>query len=378
MEILSTHLRDIRDLEDARNNVESACKILEFIYETQTKTLRDYRGIVVELHHIKFNLLNWTLDQLLHSLRNVSFMHGLIQRYLLGQKYLTWDICCKSMNYRPCFFYTFPRTIRNQEMEILNENLWTANPIDLWFEDIDLCTKMMRVSLTVDFSSRTLRVLGSQVQQECNYRVVSVDTDYVVMDLLLTDVSPPPQSPPPSFNAFYLEEVDLFIELGYVVCKQNPRLIFPSSSAIVEKIEKALVGKAELFRKRSVNYRYLKGVKMCVSFLPSGRKESLEICGEDKKQNTFSFLCKTGKCEGEGQQRGNVVEVCALLNQEYLTDFYHILRFYTTIIDNIETYLVKKEKCLELATSIKDQIREKLVFYGKCVENEKAIKRNPA
>ena len=72
------------------------------------------------------------------------------------------------------------------------------------------------------------------------------------------------------------------------------------------------------------------------------------------------------------------MEVCALLNKEYLEDFYHILRFYTSIINNIETYLVKKEKCIELAASIKEQIREKLFFYGKCVENAKAIKKSPA
>ena len=77
-------------------------------------------------------------------------------------------------------------------------------------------------------------------------------------------------------------------------------------------------------------------------------------------------------------QRGIIVKVCALLNQEYLSDYYHILRFYTSIIENIETYLVKKEKCIELAASIKEQIREKIFFYGKCVENEKNIKRNQA
>jgi hypothetical protein len=372
------------ELKEAFKNIDNAMKVLQFITDTQTKALQDYRTIVVDLHSVKFNILNWKVEHLLFVLGTISFKHCLLQRYLEGQKYLTWNICCNSLNYKPLFVYDFPKTIKNKTIEIHNENVWLPNVIDMWYKDIDFPTKLIGTKVRINSQKGVLQWLGCEVGMY-EYKVVSADDEYIVIEISSCGIK---------FNSFFIKEINLFIRLDYEVCNDFPKIVIKQDDSIIEKLIGATEGKVHVYSTPNLRYEYLDNLTLLVGEHTllitkfDGLFWDYRVLNRPKEPKNRYEVIVTGQVIPLGEKRTyfqdifphthlkhidetlqsgeyEIKNISLFTNRHYLDDLYSIIRFYNSIIHNMEQYLQKKENCQKYGDATREQIKDQLLLYCK-------------
>lgn len=342
------HIRDMEDLDICLRESGKARTLLDFITTTQLKALTDYKEIVVALHHIKFNVLNLNLEKLLYSLRSVSDKHRLLQRYLAGQKYLTWDIGYKCKE-KSRFSYHFPTLLKACPLHIPNENLWVENAIDLWFRDIDFFTLLQGQYVRVDSNSGVAQWLGTP-RGTFTYAVQTIGDDNEHIRIRIDT-----QATPVSFNCFYIPGINLLHRFEDPVdSRADPSVILKCTQAILDRFiaTNGTTGAIQLFHVPSLKNQYIHNMQV-------GIGECQQICVK-KAQGLVWELEETSVAEGIYR----IESICLLTNTVFLEDLYQIIHFYQTLVLYLEGYLMKKDKCLESLETLTQQIKEKSMFCG--------------
>ena len=218
-QLISSMLKELTEYEHYLNALLDATFLNKFITMVQSFCQKKTREIYLDLSEVVGQAFCNTLEAFLFKLKGVSLLHERLQGYLNCQSFRSWAVGSahnKTHKYKPLFRYTFPDCDFDRPLVIRNPNLHVDNATKMFFQLVDIYTKMMR-SRAYALSSTELLWLG-QLKERSVCTIKSPDcTEQLWLEVSeVTTVVPPTNKPCAkactSYNAIWFPAFSMFIQ----------------------------------------------------------------------------------------------------------------------------------------------------------------------
>lgn len=218
-QLVSSMLKEMVEYEHYLNSLRDATFLNKFITMVQSFNQKKTREIYLDLSEVVGQAFCNTLEDFLFKLHEVSLRHENLQRYLNCQSFRSWAVGSthnKTHTYKPLFRYTFPDCDFNRPLVIRNPNLYIDNATKMFFQLVDVFTKMKDTRAYV-LSSQSMLWLG-RMERRCECCVkTTVDCEkhiWFTINTSQSSTSSSPQCPKShaSYNAIWFPAFSMFIQ----------------------------------------------------------------------------------------------------------------------------------------------------------------------
>ena len=144
-QLVSSMLKELSEYEHYLHSLRDATFLNKFITMVQSFNQKKTREIYLDLSEVVGQAFCNTLEDFLFKLHEVSLLHDRLQGYLNCQSFRSWAVGSrhnKTHKHKALFRYSFPDCDFNRPLVIRNPDLYVDNATKMFFQLVDVFTKM--------------------------------------------------------------------------------------------------------------------------------------------------------------------------------------------------------------------------------------------
>ena len=220
-QLINSMLKELTEYEHYLNSLHDATFLNNFITMVQSFSQKKTRELYLDLCEVIGQAFCNTLEDFLFKLHEVSLLHERLVGYLNCQSFRSWAVGSahnKTHKFRPLFRYTFPDCDFDRPLVIRNPNLYVENATKMFFNLVDIYTKMQRTRVYA-LSATDALWLG-RLQERCVCGIKSPDcTEQLWLEVTETQpVAPHCAKPCTTYNSVWFPAFSMFIQFK---CEQK-------------------------------------------------------------------------------------------------------------------------------------------------------------
>jgi hypothetical protein len=217
-QLVSSMLKELSEYEHYLHSLRDATFLNKFITMVQSFNQKKTREIYLDLSEVVGQAFCNTLEDFLFKLHEVSLLHERLQGYLNCQSFRSWAVGSrhnKTHKHKALFRYSFPDCDFNRPLVIRNPDLHVDNATKMFFQLVDVFTKMKDTRGYV-LSKQSMLWLGRR-EYVCDCRIKNTsdckERAWFTIDASTTKTASDQCSVSPlSYNAIWFPAFSMFIQ----------------------------------------------------------------------------------------------------------------------------------------------------------------------
>lgn len=381
-QVVQCMVKELTEYEHYLSALRDATFLNKFITMVQSFCQKKTREIYLDLTEAVGQAFCNTLSDFLFKLESVSCLHEQLLGYLKCQSFRSWavgSVYNTTHKHKPLFRYTFPDCDFNRPLVIRNPNMHVENATKMFFQLVDVYTKM-KDTRAYALSSTDLLWLGG-LKERCVGKVKSTDcTDFLWLVAEKESCTPECLT----YNAIWFPGFNMFIQFNCMQrrCNNNVHIRWEETlnccdaqrqQALVQRCFTGECISLEFYTRPVVDWSLYCPFTVAASFTqhdgthcpnrPAHTHARDKLYTVESARDDNLLVLETCSCIRAGTYVSLAFKTCNISTEQWKAPLDQLIHFYKCVMDNQDMQMLQTESQGKQIQSVADCIRKNVAMY---------------